>query len=68
MIYEPLPEILTKGMKIACPKWYEHPEVVEIVKLDTYGRVRLRRENGLVVWGIFTQQLLRDFDYQLAKG
>ena len=68
MIYESLPEKLTVGMKVACRKWYEKPEVVEIAKMDNYGRILLSRENGTIVHGLFTRQLLKDFDYQLVKG
>ncbi|MFA5385354.1 MAG: hypothetical protein WC364_11970 [Eubacteriales bacterium] len=62
-----LPDTLAVGDRVACFRWYESPEIVEVVKISADGRVYLMRETGLMVQGVFTVDLLRGFDYKLIK-
>ena len=63
---KPLPQKLTIGMKLACAK-YEHPEIVEIVKINNYERILLRRANGMTVRKTFSRLELAGWDYKLAE-
>ena len=63
-----LPEKLKVGMKLkCCARACEGDEIVEIVKIDDYGRVLLRRENGLAIRGTFSRQELVDYDYMIME-
>ena len=66
MTYEPLPDTLKVGDKIACPKHYEHPAIYEVFKVDN-GRVYLMNEAGVALLDNLTVQLLKDYDFQLVK-
>lgn len=65
MIYKPLPEKLKITDKIASPKWYDPPEVLEVFNIRG-DRIWLMRENGLSVLMPMTIDLLRAYDYQLV--
>ena len=62
MTYEPLPDTLKVGDKIACPKHYEHPAIYEIFKVDD-DRVYLMNEAGVALLDNLTVQLLCDYDF-----
>lgn len=68
MNYKPLPEIITLGMTLACPKYYDPPEVLEVIKIDDEtGRIWLRRENETSLLSPMTVELLQRFDYMLVE-
>jgi len=67
MEYKDIPDKITAGQKVkCCALSYDGNEVLEIVKVDDDGKIILRREDGLVVRGVFRRQDLIDFDYKLV--
>jgi hypothetical protein len=64
--YEPLPAVLRVGDKIACPKHYETPEVLEVVKVRDTGHLLLQRVNGNAVTQQWTRDDMAAFDYKLV--
>ncbi len=65
MNYAPLPATLKVGDKIACPKHYETPQVIEVVKIYDDGRVLLIRENGNRAFVPVDVETLKGYDYEL---
>jgi len=63
MNYEPLPDILKVGDKIACTKHYVKAEVLEVFKVDGE-RIYCMRNNGNAVTDPLTVELLKTYDYQ----
>lgn len=67
MKLEPLPEKLELGDKVCCPR-HGSTEVLEVVKVEPdVDRIKLCRENGVMVGMVFNRQLLKDYDYMLVS-
>lgn len=66
MNYQPLPEEIRVGDKVACPRCGDTPEVCEIALVQMDGRVLLMRENGVAVRDSVGLDTLRDYGYMLV--
>ena len=64
--YAPLPATLHIGMKLACPKHYENPQVIAVTKVYDDGRVLLVREDGQRAFVPLTVETLKGYDYELV--
>ena len=62
MTYEPLPETLKVGDRVACPAHYSDPAIYEVFKVAD-NRVWLMNEAGVALHDNLTVQMLRDYDF-----
>lgn len=66
MITKPLPDKLTVGMQLCCSV-YDSEEVVEVCKIDEYGKIKLMRKDGMVFREQFRRESLVNYDYRLVE-